>query len=41
MYSKSIPGGRDYGVRDSFACVADTVCRQLGVESDLGGGPLE
>ena len=41
MYSKSVPGGRDYGIRDSFTCVANTVCRQLGLESDFYGGALE
>lgn len=41
MYSKSVPGGRDYGIRDSFTCVANTVCRQLGLESDFYGGGLD
>ena len=41
MYSKSVPGGRDYGIRDSFTCVANTVCRQLGLESDFYGGGFD
>lgn len=41
LYSKSIPGGRDYGIRDGFTCVANTVCSQLGLKSDFYGGGLE
>lgn len=41
MYSKSVRGGVNYGIRDGFTCVANTVCRQLGLESDFYGGALE
>lgn len=41
MYSKSVQGGVNYGIRDGFTCVANTVCRQLGLESDFYGGALE
>lgn len=41
MYSKSVRGGVNYGIRDGFTCVANTVCRQLGLESDFYGGVLE
>ena len=41
MYSKSVRGRVNYGIRDGFTCVANTVCRQLGLESDFYGGALE
>lgn len=41
MYSKSVRVGVNYGIRDGFTCVANTVCRQLGLESDFYGGALE
>ena len=41
MYRKSVRGGVNYGIRDGFTCVANTVCRQLGLESDFYGGALE